>query len=129
MKNLANCKPSEFLRQTSKIKKSVEKWLKVTDIMSIRNTKPTIPDGATQEEKEKALNAQARENISRMLDEIMEKHPDETLELLALVCFIDPENVDDYPVSEYLSSINELLQDEAVAGFFSSFIQWGQTIT
>lgn len=36
MKNLANCTPSEFLKQTNKIKKSVEKWLKATDIMEIR---------------------------------------------------------------------------------------------
>ena len=36
MKNLANCTPTEFLKQTSKIKRSAEKWLKVTDIMAIR---------------------------------------------------------------------------------------------
>jgi hypothetical protein len=40
MKNLANCTPREFLKQTSKIKGSVEKWLKVTDVMNIRKRMP-----------------------------------------------------------------------------------------
>lgn len=33
MKNLSNCKPSEFLRQTARIRKSVAKWLEVTDLI------------------------------------------------------------------------------------------------
>ena len=38
MKNLANCKPSEFLAQTFKIKKSLQEWLDVTKLMEIRKT-------------------------------------------------------------------------------------------
>ena len=43
MKNLANCKPSEFLKQTYKIKKSVEKWIKDVDLMNIRKNMPVLP--------------------------------------------------------------------------------------
>lgn len=123
MKNLANCKPSEFLVQTNKIRKSVSKWLTDTDIMNIRKRMPNIPDTATDEEKKKLTEEQVNENLNAMLDAILEEHPDETLELLALLCFVEPKNVDDHSVSEYLESFNELINNGAVIGFFTSLIQ------
>lgn len=127
MKNLANCKPSEFLKQANKIRKSVERWLKVTDVMQIRKTRPDIPEDATEEERKAAYQEQARVNMNAMLDAILDEHPDETLELLALVCFVDPEHVDDYDVAEYLKAINEIIGSEAVLGFFGSLARLGQT--
>lgn len=120
MKNLANCKPSEFLRQTYKIKKSVEKWLKLTDIMNIRKRKPNFPDDITPEEKSELIKKQIRDNATAMFDAIIGEHPDETLEVLALMCFVDPEHVDDYPVKEYLKAFTELINDEDVLSFFTS---------
>ena len=130
MKNLANCKPSEFLRQTNRIRKSAEKWLKVTDIMNIRKRMPKgMPElkadlsleetEAVQAKRDEMMAAQVQENMSSILDALLEEHPDETLELLALTCFVEPENVDDYPVSDYLNSVTELLNDNAVRDFFS----------
>lgn len=123
MKNLANCKPSEFLVQTNKIRKSAANWLTMTDIMNIRKVQPLLRDDMTKEERKKALEDQAKKNLSNMLDSILESHPKETLGLLALCCFVDPENVDDYPVSEYLMSFTELMNDEAVLGFFTSLMR------
>lgn len=130
MKNLANCKPSEFLKQTNRIRKSVEKWLKLTDVMNIRKRRPDgMPeiqkDMSKDEveavlEKQKTMMAeQAQQNLKAMFDAMLDEHPDETLEVLALCCFVEPENVDDHTVSEYLLSINELLADEAVRDFFT----------
>ncbi len=137
MKNLANCKPSEFLRQTNRIRKSVEKWLKATDIMEIRRRMPqleelVITENTQERERIIAENAkrraeQARQNLSDILDQVLEKHPDETLEVLALCCFVEPENVDDYPVSDYLKAFYELINDEGVLGFFSLLMQGGAT--
>lgn len=129
MKNLANCKPSEFLKQTNRIRKSVEHWLTVTDIMNIRKTLPKLEEGMTKEQKQEATMAQVKANMSSMFDSMLETHADETLELLALVCFVEPEHVDDYPMSDYLDSVNELLNDKAVIGFFTSLVKLGQTIT
>lgn len=130
MKNLANCKPSEFLKQTNRIRKSVEKWLKLTDVMNIRKRKPggmpEIQKDMSKDEVEAVLEKQktmmaeqAQQNLKAMLDAMLDEHPDETLEVLALCCFVEPENVDDHTVSEYLLSINELLADEAVRDFFT----------
>lgn len=130
MKNLANCKPSEFLKQTNKIRKSVENWLTITDVMNIRKRMPEkMPEmnkdmskeegKAVLEKRQEMMAEQSRRNLSAMLDAMLEEHPDETLEILALCCFVEPENVDEHTVSEYLLSINELLADEAVRDFFS----------
>ena len=134
MKNLANCKPSEFLKQTNRIRKSVEKWLNVTDVMSIRRRKPeSMPEvqagmsqdevDAVREKQRQMMAEQAQRNLKDMLDSMLDNHPDETLEVLALCCFVEPEHVDDHTVSEYLLSINELLADEAVRDFFTFLMQ------
>lgn len=139
MKNLANCKPSEFLKQTNRIRKSVDNWLKVTDIVNIRKRRPEIkfvPELADEDEKKaiiaenaKNRNEQVRQNLSDMLDEILDKHPDETLEVLALCCFVEPEDVDSHSMVEYLEAFNELVSNEAVISFFSLLMRVGQIST
>lgn len=137
MKNLANCKPSEFLKQTNRIRKAAARWLTMTDILNIRKRLPKFEvaaPGASAEDRADVIrrNAdlkrrQAAENVMAMLDAVLEDHPDETLELLALCCFVEPEHVDDHTVSEYLQSFSELISDEAVMGFFTSLAKLGMT--
>ena len=129
MKNLANCKPSEFLQQTNRIRKSVSKWLTDTDILNIRQRMPNISDDATQEERKKAMEGQAKENLNLMLDAILEEHPEETLELLALLCFVEPKDVDKHSVTEYLESFEELISNKAVLSFFTSLMRLANTTT
>ena len=133
MKNLANCTPTEFLKQTSKIKRSVEKWLKVTDIMAIRKRVPAnLPEinkaapvaeqGEVIAKRSEMLREQAYRNTSAILDAMLEEHPEETLEVLAHCCFVEPEHVDDHPMSEYFGAINDMLTDESVKGFFTTLM-------
>ena len=129
MKNLANCKPSEFLRQTNRIRKSVSKWLTDTDIINIRKRMPEIPSDATDEERKEALDKQASKNFSAILDSILDDHPDETLELLALMCFVEPEDIDNHEVTEYLDSYQELIGNKSVINFFTSLMQLVETIS
>lgn len=136
LKTLVTCKPSEFLKQTNRIKKSVEKWLTDTDILNIRKRLAAleiVPKDATPEERaaifernKKATEEQAKKNISAMLDAILEDHPDETLEILGLCCFVEPEHVDDHSVSEYLNAFNLIINDSAVTDFFTSLVSLGQ---
>ena len=129
MKNLANCKPSEFLRQTNLIRKSVSKWLTDTDIMNIRKRMPELPEEATEEEKKEANLEQAKENLNAIFDAVLDEHPDETLEVLALLCFIEPSKVDDYEITEYFESFNELINNKAVLSFFLSLMRLANQIT
>lgn len=133
MKNLANCGPREFMRQTAKIRHAVSKWLKLTDIMAIRKRlpeRPDLPDDMPKEEKVakvKEWNAkvseQAKANMHDILDAIMDEHPDETVDLLALCCFVEPEHADDHTMSEYLGAVVDMMEDENVMRFFTSSMQ------
>lgn len=140
MKTLVNCTPTEFLEQTYKIKNSVSKWLTDTDIMNIRQRLPDglvkMSDIKSDDDKEKILEnnkkliaEQSRKNLSAILDAVMIEHPKETLEILALVCFIEPEDVDKHKMHEYLVAINEIINDEAVIDFFTSLARLGLTNT
>lgn len=137
MKNLANCTPSEFLKQTNRIKKSVEKWLKATDIMEIRKRMPSgmpevTADMSTSEKqkvlekRQKMLREQSNKNLSAILDAMLEEHPEETLEVLALCCFVEPEDVDSNPMSYYLRSVYEMIEDDAVKDFFTLLMSLAQ---
>ena len=56
VKTLANCTDVEFLRQTNKIRKAVEKWLTDTDIANIRKRMPkleTVPQNANDVTKKR----------------------------------------------------------------------------
>lgn len=138
-KNLANCKPSEFIVQCGRVAKSAEKWLNATDIMNIRKRVPKmvpIPADATPEETQKimddyknSLRAAAKQNVSDIINSVMTEHPKETLDLLALCCFVEPENVDDHSISFYLSNLAELFNDEDVISFFSSLMRLAQVVS
>lgn len=129
MKTLANCTPREFLKQTARIRHKAADWLDMTKILSIRKTAPEIPKDATVEEKQNIIYSQAQKNLSKILDSVLDEHPDETLELLALMCFVEPEDVDNYSIEFYLDAVSELISNKAVVRFFTSLVQLGQTNT
>ena len=132
-KNLATCKPSEFLKQTYRIKNSVEKWLTDTDILNIRKNLPQlVPLSkdmsdeerlAVFEENKRKSQEQLKKNAMAILDAVMDKHADETLAILALCCFVEPDHVDDHPIEFYLNNFTEIISNKAVVGFFTSLAQ------
>ncbi len=126
MKNLANCNPKEFLRQTNRIRKSVENWLTLTQVMEIRKHLPDIAN-ATEEEKKVALQKQMKKNLSDMIEAALGEHPDETAELLGLCCFIEPEDLENHKMSELLGSISELIDCPEVISFFISLARLGKS--
>lgn len=135
-KNLANCKPSEFMAQSGRVAKSVESWLTATDIMNIRKRVPKmmpIPPDATPEQTnkimddyKKTLQKSAKQNLAEIMNSVFTEHPQETLELLALLCFVEPEDVDNHSVSFYLANLADLLNDKDVISFFTSLARLGQ---
>lgn len=137
MKNLTNCTPIEFLKQTNRIRHSVEKWLKVTDIMNIKNSLPNFveinDDMSEEERKEKAdinkelVREQNKKKLSLILDKCLDEHAEETLELMALMCFVEPEHINEHSAMEYLKEVTEMISNKDVLDFFSSLIRLGQT--
>lgn len=129
MKTLATCSPVEFLVQTNKIRRSVESWLTMTKVMEIRKRLPELPQGAKPEDVKKARQEQAKKNFSAILDSVLEEHPQETAELLGLLCFIEPEDLENHSMLEIISAVNELIPSPEVLNFFTSLTQLVQTVT
>lgn len=127
MKTLANCSPREFLVQTNKIRKSVSKWLSLTKAMEIRKTLPDIPEGVSEEDRDKLIERQVQSNLNAILDVILDEYPEETAELLGLLCFIEPEDLDNHSMSEILASFTSIINSPEVMGFFISLAQMDQT--
>lgn len=127
MKNLANCTPREFLVQTNKIRKFVAEWLTLTKIKEIRKNLPEIKADATDEERRKATNEQVKKNLTAILDSVLEEHPDETAELLGLLCFVEPDDIDNHKMSEFLGQFSEIISCEEVLSFFISLAQLEKT--
>lgn len=137
MKTLASCTPREFMKQTNRIRISAEKWLTATKILEIRRRMPDLPtpteskDRAelqkAMEERKEAFAKQTRENFFTMLEAMFDTNADETLELLALCCFVEPEDVDNHTMSEYLACISELIEDAGVISFFGSLVRLGES--
>ena len=133
MKCLATCKPSEFVAQTAKIKDAVSNWLEVIELMKIRAIQPkyeTLPSDATAEQRAEIIKRNAEiqkkqtmENLNRILDNMLVAHPQETLEVLALCCFVEPEDVDNHTIDEYMECIMEMMQNKSVMNFFSLLAQ------
>lgn len=129
MKTLATCSPVEFLVQTNKIRRSVESWLTMTKVMEIRKRLPELPQGAKPEDVKKARQEQAKKNFSAILDSVLEEHPQETAELLGMLCFIEPDDLGNHSMLEIISSVNELIASPEVLSFFTSLTQLVQTVT
>lgn len=136
VKTLASCTDIEFLRQTNRIRHAVEKWLTVTDIVNIRKRLPEFEkaSGDADEETRRSINErnedlkqkQAKKNIDAILDACLEDHPEETVEIIRLCCFVEPDDKS-RPITYYLGAFAQMLKDENVIDFFTSLVSWGQT--
>ena len=139
MKNLATCKPTEFVAQTAKIREAVADWLELIDFQKIRNKIPdyeVVSKEATAEEKADVIRHNAAilrkataDKLNKILDNMLAKHPQETLNVLALCCFVEPTEVDNYPMDEYFNCIMDMAENKAVLRFFSLLAQLDQTST
>lgn len=133
MKNLATCTPTEFVAQTVKIKDAVKRWMDLTKIMEIRQHKPVYKmcaKDAPAEERKAVIEENARltreqtmKNLSDMLDSMLVEHPQETLVVLALCCFVEPSEVDNHTMEEYMNCLMDMFESKAVIRFFSLLAQ------
>lgn len=131
-KNLARCKPSEFMAQCVKIRYLVEKWVKDIDILEIRKSKPdlliippnTNADAAKEitEENNKRIKEAVRANFLKLFDKMFVEYPTETMSVLALTCFVEPAHMDDYEMADYMDAVREMWQDRAVVDFFTFLV-------
>lgn len=120
MKTLANCTPVEFLSQGYKVIDAAKELFKDTQVLEIRKNKPVFTGEETPEEKAEKMREQSKKNINEMLAVLMRDNPHKTAEVLGLVCFIEPEELEKHKGVEFLSAAFEILTSREVLDFFSS---------
>lgn len=125
MKTLANCSLAEFLRQTNKIRKEVAVFLDQTKILDIRKVLPDLKECKTEEEKREKIQKQSKENISNMLDAMLEENADATVRLLGLLCFKEGEELEELNPVDVIGVVLEILSSKRVLDFFTSLMQSG----
>ena len=76
-----------------------------------------------------ATDKQGRENMSRIFDAIAGEHPQETMELLALCCFVEPEQIDEHETGDYLDALAEMMGHRATLSFFVSLVRLVRILT
>ena len=121
-KTMANCSTVDFLKQSNKIRHAVAEYLDYTKILEIRKNKPKITDNMTDEEKKAAVRAQAKKNISDMLDNALEENAEATVRILALLCFID--DAEEAAKIEPFEVL-DVLMSERVLNFFTRLMRSG----
>ncbi len=117
MKTLANCTPVEFLRQTNKIRHAAADLLGAAGIAEIRKRMPSLTGGESEGEKEAALKKQGAKNFSDILDALLDVNAEGTAALLGMMCFQEPDDMENATGMEYLEAGLELLKSKPVMDF------------
>lgn len=137
-KTLLTCSPREFLVQTNRMKKAVEKWATLTDIKNLINRKAegieALTGDADKDTEIKARNTEKASkqgiiNLSAIMDAALEQYTDETLEIIALMFFMTPAELDEIQSRDMMRELNALLSDEVIADFFTSLSSAVRTAT
>lgn len=123
MKTLANCTLVEFLRQTNKIRHAVSDLFDAVGIAEIRKNLPKLDGNETEAEKKEKLEKQVNENTSKIFDSLLDINAEATAALLAMMCFKEPREVNDYTTEEYLGASLALFQNKAVKDFLLTLVQ------
>lgn len=120
MKNLANCNPIEFTLQGYKVIEAAKDLLTESKVLDIRNKKPKFTGNETEEEKAHKYREQAKKNIFEMLGVLMRDNPEKTAKVLGLMCFIEPDDIENHKGIELLAPATELLASREVLDFLFS---------
>lgn len=126
MKTLANCSPAEFMKQGYLVAKKAGELFEKSQVLEIRKNMPTLSGKETVEEKQELMRKQSKKNISEMLQVLMCEYPDDTVELLGLLCFIPKEEIDNHSGFELFTAGIEVLNSKEVLDFLSSLMKLGQ---
>ena len=116
MRTIANLTGPEFLRAINRTRHAVEKLLSVTGVLKIRKNLPKFTGNETPEERRELEQAQVKKNLSDMLDNLLETHPEETYECIMALCVRD-EGEPEPDGIELVMAAFSLISDKRVLDF------------
>jgi hypothetical protein len=83
----------------------------------------------SEDEKQEIIVEQMKKNANAILDSVLDEYPNETAELLGLLCFIEPDDLDNHSMADLFDSANEMLNCKPVIDFFISLASLGRMNT
>ena len=116
MRTIATLTGPEFLRAINRTRHAVEKLMAETGVLKIRKNMPQFTGNETPEERQELERAQAKKNISDMLDSLLETHPEETYACLMALCVCD-EGEPEPDGIELMMAAFSLISDKRVLDF------------
>ena len=128
MRTIANLSGVEFLRAINRTRHAVEKLMKVTDVLNIWKKNPTFKGDETEEEKLEIARVQVKKNLNDILDNLLEKHPEETFECIMALCVRDEGEPEPDGIELVMAAFN-LIADQRVLDFLLQLGKSGLFVT
>jgi hypothetical protein len=116
MRTIANLNGVEFLRAINRTRHAVEKLMTKTDVLKIWKKNPTFTGKETAEERHEMARKQIKQNLSDMLDALLDKHPEETYECIMAMCVRDEGEPEPDGIEMVMAAFN-LISDKRVLDF------------
>lgn len=127
MKTIANMQGAEFLRQCNKIRHAAADLMQDTRVLEIRKRMPAFTGKENSELRRAMIEKQSKQNISDMLDELLDTHADEMYSVLKLMCVLEP---GEEPTGFDMAMAGlEIITTPKVMDFLSSLARLAQTDT
>lgn len=128
MRTIANLNGVEFLRAINRTRHAVEKLMQSTDIMSIWKKMPTFNGDETEEQRHKMAREQVKKNLNEILDTLLEKKPEETMECIMALCVLDEGEPEPDGIALVMAAF-ELISDQRVLDFLFKLGKSGLFVT
>ena len=127
MKTIANMQGAEFLRQCNKIRHAAADLMQDTQVLEIRKRMPAFTGKENPELRKVMIEKQSKQNISDMLDELLNTHAEETYNVLKLMC-VTEEGEEATGLDMAMAGL-EIVTSPKVMDFLSSLARLAQTDT
>lgn len=118
-KTIANCPVEEFLPQAYKIVAEFKRLSEDKKIKAIRAKAPKFSGTETLEEQEKIKQEQGAKNLEEILRVIMVEEPKKMARLLALICFVDEKEMQEYSGIDLMLPVFDVLANPQIINFFT----------
>ena len=118
-KTIANCPVEEFLAQAYKIVAEFKRLFEDKKIKAIRSKAPKFSGTETLEEQEKIKEEQGAKNLEEILRVIMVEEPKKMARLLALICFVDEKEMQEYSGIDLMLPVFDVLANPQIINFFT----------
>lgn len=116
MRTIADCTLSEFLPAAYNLRRQFHEYYHLIGMDALFRDFQQQVKAAPPEERQKF----SSKYISRIFEQVMLKHPRETVGMIAAVCMVSPEEAENFPANEALGAVLACIRSEKVMDFFIS---------